>query len=443
MKNIKKIALFLFVLALSSEYLAAQPMNYVEESKKVIYELKDQQFDKVYSRFDTVVSKILTKEKLEATWKSFIQQVGEFKSIEKDTSYQYQNFPLVVLTVKFEKMDFNFIFAFNSSNQLNTFRITPANQAATYKNPPYTMLQNFNDKAVYFGKDDWKLPGTLYTPRSEVKHPAIVLVHGSGPNDRDETIGPNKVFKDLSLGLATKGITVLTYDKRTKVYADKMVSMKNLTINEEVIEDALEAVKFLKSQPDVDAKRIFLLGHSLGAMLAPKIAQQCPDLAGIIMMAAPSGKLEDIVLEQIYYINNLDGKIDSSEKEQLDTLKAQIARVKSPELNDSMPQSLLPLGSPATYWIELNKYNQVETAKKIKIPMYILQGERDYQVNMAQYEVWKKELKNMPNVSFKSYVSLYHLFIPGVGKSTPSEYMTEGHVSSDVIDDIFNWIQTK
>jgi dienelactone hydrolase len=93
----------------------------------------------------------------------------------------------------------------------------------------------------------------------------------SGPNDRDETIGPNKPFQDLAWGLASQGIAVLRYDKRTRVYPAQFVALPNATVKEETIDDALAAVALLRNTPNIDQHRIFVLGHSLGGMLVPRI----------------------------------------------------------------------------------------------------------------------------------------------------------------------------
>jgi dienelactone hydrolase len=129
--------------------------------------------------------------------------------------------------------------------------------------------------------------------------PAIVLVHGSGPNDRDETIGPNKPFRDLALGLASRGIAVLRYDKRTKAYPAKLAASKDLTVKEEVIDDALEGVKTARSQPKIDPARVFVLGHSLGGMLIPRVAAGDASLAGVI--ASPGRRARSIRRSSIRY----------------------------------------------------------------------------------------------------------------------------------------------
>src|SRR6202008_4493727 len=123
----------------------------------------------------------------------------------------------------------------------------------------------------------FELPGLLtYPSRMDYPVPAVVLVHGSGPHDADETIGPNKPFADLASGLASRGVAVLRYVKRTKQYPH-CAQEKNFTYNQETVEDAAAAGHSLLGQDCVDAAKIFVVGHSLGATLAPRIAQFAPE----------------------------------------------------------------------------------------------------------------------------------------------------------------------
>jgi len=102
--------------------------------------------------------------------------------------------------------------------------------------------------------------------------PVAILVHGSGPGDRDESVGANRPLRDLAVGLASHGIAVLRYEKRTKVYPEDFLAVKAPTVNDETIDDVDRAVDLLRSWTEVDAGRIIVVGHSLGATVAPRIA---------------------------------------------------------------------------------------------------------------------------------------------------------------------------
>ncbi len=144
--------------------------------------------------------------------------------------------------------------------------------------------------------------------------PAVVLVHGSGPNDRDETFGPNKTFKDLALGLGSRGVAVLRYDKRTKVYGAKVSKLNPFTLKAETIDDALEAVALLRKEPGIDATAIFVLGHSLGGTAAPRIGAADSGIAGLIMLAGAVRPLEQSIVDQMQYLADADGVISDAER---------------------------------------------------------------------------------------------------------------------------------
>ena len=105
------------------------------------------------------------------------------------------------------------------------------------------------------------------------------------------------------------------------------------------------------------------------------------------------------------------------------------------------PGKDLPLGVPGAYWLSLRDYHPDLVAAKLSLPLLVLQGERDYQVTMADFALWKKNLAAKQNAVLKSYPKLNHLFMEGEGKSKPDEYMKAGHVAREVIDDIATWIK--
>jgi dienelactone hydrolase len=278
-------------------------------------------------------------------------------------------------------------------------------------------------------------------PNGQGAFPAVVLIHGSGPNDRDETVGANKPFKDLAWSLASRGIAVLRYDKRTKVHADELAWLANgITVKEETTDDALAAVDLLRRTDDIDAERIFVLGHSLGGMLAPRMAQADRDIAGLIIMAGPTRPLEDLVVEQTQYIVSLSGDVSAQEQRQVEAIRQEVAAIKAlkPSMDVSAQDQLL--GAPPQYWLDLQGYNPAAAASVLPQPMLILQGERDYQVTLIDFQGWVDALSGRSDVLLKSYPDLNHLFISGAGQSTPEEYLTPDNVAAIVIDDVANWI---
>ena len=402
------------------------------------------EYNAFMEKFDATMKSALPLDKLKEARESLDTRLGAFKKQVGSRAEKYQQYDIVYVTWEFEKMTIDFKLVFNQSGQVAGmfFQPAPSNPSQPYIPPEYVSTGKFHEQDVMIGTGEWALSGTLTLPAGEGLFPVVVLVHGSGPNDRDETIGPNKPFRDLAWGLASKGIAVVRYEKRTKEHAVKFTKelVTALTVKEETIDDALSAVTLLRQTKSIDPARIYVLGHSLGGMLLPRIGLADPQITGLIIMAGPTRTLEDITLDQITYISGLDGAISAEEKTYLDSMKLQVKRVKDPTLSPLTPAASLPLGLPANYWLDLRNYSPAETAKKLKQRMLILQGARDYQVTLADFDGWKSILTSRPGVQFKLYPDLNHLFISGEGRSTPTEHGNTGHVAEQVIMDITGWI---
>jgi dienelactone hydrolase len=397
-------------------------------------------------KLDDQMKMALPHGKLEELWSSLQEQAGTFQQQTGVHTDQTKGYDVVFVTCQFEQTLLDVKVVMDASGKIAGLFFLPAlpstPEPSTYEPPAYAKTDSFQEQEVTVGSGEWALPGTLTLPVGEGPFPAVVLVHGSGPADRDETIGPNKPFRDLAWGLASQGIAVLRYEKRTKQYAEQMVAIKNtITVKEETIDDALAAVELLRQTARIDSQRIFVLGHSLGGMLLPRIGAADSKIAGLIVLAGFTRSMEDSFLEQATYIANLDGEISEKEQTALDTLAEQARRVKDPQLSADVPPSDLPLNIPAVYWLDLRGYVPAEAAKSLTQPMLILQGGRDYQVTIADFDIWKTALSPRSNVQFKFYADLNHLFISGQGQITQAEYQVAGHVDEQVINDIAAWIK--
>jgi dienelactone hydrolase len=406
--------------------------------------LKDENFAGAVDYFDTVMRKELPAEKLAEVWQTIQAQAGAYQSVSETRIEEMGQANIVILTTRFAQALLDIRITFNHQQRISGLYFVPAErQTAAYQTPDYALPANFTEIEVTIG-EEWALPGTLTLPHGSGPFPAVVLVHGSGPNDRDETIGLTaavKPFKDLAWGLANQGIAVLRYDKRTKVYAEKLAALTEFTVQEETIADAVAAVELLRQQEKIDRDRIYILGHSLGGMLAPRIAAAAADqVAGLIILAAPARPLEELILEQTKYLAHADGVITEQEADAILQLEAQIASIKDPGLTAVTPPEKL-LNIPASYWLDLRHYKPTEAAKKLNLPMLILQGERDYQVTMADFSLWEAAVGSQSRVQLKSYPALNHLFIWGEQPSLPAEYEEPGNVAQEVITDIAAWLR--
>lgn len=322
--------------------------------------------------------------------------------------------------------------------------LASAPKPAEYHPPDYVTPASFAEPQVTVGAGtEWALPATLTLPTGKGPFPAVVLVHGSGPNDRDETQGPNKPFQDLAWGLASQGIAVLRYDKRTLVHPGKLSALPNVTVKEETIDDALAAVALLRQTQGIDPKSIFVLGHSLGGMLIPRIAlADKSDIAGFVIFAGATRPLEDEWVRQYEYIYGLDGQITPKEQSEIDDYKRQAKRIKQLTTEDtSSSNKELLLHVPPGYWLDLRGYFPPTAALKAKQPLLILQGERDYNVTMDAFHDWQLTLAKRAGTSFKSYPKLDHLFLEGTGPATNADYAQPRNIPKYVVDDIATWIK--
>ncbi|MCX7846238.1 MAG: alpha/beta fold hydrolase [Dictyoglomaceae bacterium] len=434
----RKLIIFLLTLSLVLDLGFSQQEERIL-SQNFVNLLSQGKFNEAINYFDDSVKPLLPGEKLKEIWESLIKQVGEFKGIINIRDEKSGVYSIVYVTSEFFLMDIDVKLVFLNKKLVGLF-FQPAPPRKGYIPPYYVDLSSFEEKDVKVGKS-FDLPGKLVIPKGDKKYPIIIFVHGSGPNDMDETIGPNKPFRDLAYGLGTLGIASLRYDKRTKVYPEEYTKFKEgFTVMEEVIEDVLYAIDFVKKEEKIDKNKIFILGHSLGGMLAGRIASLSKDVSGLIIMAGPTRPLEDLIWDQINYIFNLDGILTDEEKFQLSAIKLEIDKIKDPNLEQKYPPSLNILNAPVKYWADLKKYDPVNILSSLNIPVLILQGERDYQVTLEDFEGWKR-LSNKENIRLKLYPQLNHLFMEGEGKSTPDEYYREGHIPEYVIKDISNWIK--
>jgi len=411
-------------------------------AKEFILKFTTRDFSGASRNFDTKMQMALPPEKLKTLWDSLDKKVGPYKGQGRVICKKIQQYDAVFVQMKFATVLLDAKVVFNSEGQISGLWFLPF-KSDKYEPPKYVNVENFTEEKVKFGKGEWILPGTLSIPKGKGPFPVVIMVHGSGPQDRDESVGYTKPFRDIAWGLASRGIAVLRYDKRTLIYAQKMAAnIDKLTAENVTIDDVVAAYDFLKNTKNINTKRIFVLGHSLGATLIPKIASRIPDAAGFILMAGAARPLEDLIIEQLTYIYSLDGKISDEEKKNLDEVKKQVARVKDPNLSASTPKEELPLNITAGFWLSIRGFNPPMAAAKLKKPMLILQGERDYQVTMKDFQMWKEQLSGDKNARLKSYPDLNHLFVTGKNKSAPSEYYLPGHVAKEVVKDIVGWIKS-
>ena len=399
------------------------------QTNALLTALKNRDYPGAFKLFDSKMKEMVTEEKLKSLWEVQLAPLGRLVSWNMTAAPQQGGYDVRLGTLKFENGELLSTVAVDPKTGLiSGFYVKPATPRPPATPAPYVDATKFHAVEVHVGKDPYLLDGTLPLPKAAGPFPAVVLIHGSGPQDRDETIGANKVFKDIAEGLSSKGIAVLRYDKRTLKYGATMKGP--VTLDMEVIDDALSAVGLLRSRQDIDPKRIFIIGHSLGAFLAPEIGVRAAPVAGVALMAPPGRSPYDIILAQLRYLG-------TPEKE-LAEVEQTINRIKAGKGDG---ETLL--GASGSYWREWAARDETAMAKKLGRPILILHGDRDFQVLDEDIATWRKELAGTPNVEIVSFPGLSHLFIKGGGKPSPSEYDIPGHVEATVIDRLQSFIIPK
>ena len=288
-----------------------------------------------------------------------------------------------------------------------------------------------------------ELPGVLTVPKGEGPFPAVILLHGSGPSDMDETIGGMKPFRDIARELAGRGIAVYRFDKRTYVYGAALDADTRFTPEDEYFEDAVSAVQLVARQEKIDPDRIFVLGHSLGGQMIPALArelEQAPARArGYIMMAAPTRSMDELMRAQVDYLYSLMPEVTEEQQAEREALFAELERLKAP---DALSETDFVAGAYAPYWKWLAAYDAVETAREIREPVLLLQGEEDYQVTMEEdFAVWQEAFADRENWRMISYPGLIHTFTPGLKTEGAEAYARAEHVQENVIEDIASFIR--
>ena len=393
-------------------------------------------YAQVEQLFGPQMAAAVPADKLQAIWESLPAQMGNAKGREQAQVSAQGDTHFVQIPLHFEKAELVAKFAIDASGKIVGFLIQPAQ--STSPAPAVAADANFSERDFSVGDGERALPGTLAMPKGNGPFPAVVLVHGSGPQDRDETIGPNKPFLDIARTLAAQGIAVLRYDKRTKARPQDFAG-GNFGVDDETTNDAVIAVDALRKTDDIDPKRIFVLGHSQGGMLAPRIAAVSGHVAGLILMAAPSRPLLDILIEQNRRLAALnDGKIDDAERAAINAIIEQVRITRDPKTAATSPTVM---GQPAGYWRSIEAVDAVSEAQQVRLPMLLLQGARDIQVVDADWQNWRDAFADDPDATFKLYPKLNHLGIAGEGEGSLAEYQQPGHVDAHLLTDVAAWVK--
>jgi dienelactone hydrolase len=387
----------------------------------VVELLRTGRFAEVHGLLAPQLRPLVTPEALATAWAAALTEHGALTGSGAPVTEQ----GVTRVPLEFERGRLTLVLV-EGHDGLGGLQIAPASAAEPiepWQPPSYVDCDAFDEHDVSLDG----VEGTLSLPAGTGPMPAVVLLSGSGAHDRDETLGRNKPLKDVAWGLASRGVAVLRFDKVT--YQMK-AAPPGFTVYDEYAPAALSAVEFLRQRNDIGP--IFLLGHSLGGTIAPRIAAASADIAGLVLFAGGAQPLHRAAVRQLRHIGAAEATIEAFTK--------QAELVDSPALSVDTPQVELPFGVPAPYWLDLRDYDGPATAAALDVPILIVQGGRDYQVTMADdLALWQAKL-DRPNVTVRVYEADNHLFFPGAGRSMPTEYEPAQHVDPSVVADIAEWL---
>lgn len=394
-------------------------------------------FAELVDRFAPSVRSMVTADTLRAGWDAATGRLGVLTAVGEPAEETVNGAVVVKVPVTFTDGAVAVVVSMAGSGELVGIQLAPlsAMSPTEWELPSYADPARFTEHDLLLGDDALAVPGTVTVPRGDGPWPAVVVLAGSGPSDRDGTIGPSKPLKDLAWGLASRGIAVLRFDKVTQAHPTKVVADPEFTALDEYRAATLAAIAELRATA---RGPIVLLGHSLGGTIAPRIAAEVADLAGVVLFAAGAQPLHWSAVRQV---RHLAESSPTGAAPVVDTMTEQARRVDDPGLTAATPANLLPFGLPAPYWLDLRDHDPVRAAAELDVPLLVLNGGRDYQVTLADdLARWRDGLGHRGDVRFREYPADNHFFFPGDQPSSPAEYQQLHHVDPTVIADVANWI---
>lgn len=355
------------------------------------------------------------------------------------------------------------------SNSMNLFRHPVAKKERPQEpKKPYP----YHSEEVSFSNETAKiqLAGTLTLPQEKGKFPAVVLISGSGPQNRDEELLGHKPFLVISDFLTRNGFAVLRYDDRGT--ASSQGDFKNAT-SEDFAADAEAAVQFLLSRKEIDHKKIGLIGHSEGGMIAPMVAAKSKNVAFIVLLAGPGIPIDSLMLIQQSLIEKAEGMSDedllktrksnrgafqlvknAQSTEQLEKDLITYVQVLTEQNSEDIPEGMskedfirYQVNSLANPWMYFFlRYEPATVLKQVKCPVLALNGEKDMQVtakeNLSAISQALKEGGNA-NYQVQELSNLNHLF-QTCKTGAPKEYSEIEETFSPVAMDVMlQWLQTQ
>ena len=373
----------------------------------------------------------LTEDALKGT----LDSLGAVEDWAFSEMSEQQGYHVVCFSVNQGGANYLYRFVLDADARLAGWQISPgASQAAT--NAPAADVC-VEDVLLRPGEPD-ETQAILTLPATKGTFPAVILVQGSGPSDKNESAYGIAPFQDIAEGLARCGVASIRYDKYTYAHADKIPDVNSFTVDDEYTRDAQAALDVLLADGRID--RVFLLGHSQGGMLMPRIISKlgAEHFSGGIALAGSPLHLWEIQLHQNQAV--VEGLTGAQKAQAQQVLDAELEKRDDMEnwSDDERKQNTF-FGISAYYQGDEMRVDAAETARANGVPVLCLQGGADWQVTPEDgAQAWQAAL---PEAEVLTFDGLSHMCTPVENSTgTAADYVSGSHVSEDVIDAIAQWI---
>ena len=391
-------------------------------------------FAAVTDQFDGNMAAAVSEDALAAGWESVLAQLGGVtgvSAVQADAGSRS-----VAVQIAHERGSSVLMLAYDAEGSIASMYIAPQTQAPEAQER--ALPEGVTAQAVtLFAGTERELSGELLLPANAGADTAyVVLAHGSGPSDRDETLGANKPFRDLAYDLAALGVGSLRFDKVTYAHPECPVT----TVEQEYAQPVAEALRVLRET--TGATRCYLAGHSEGGMLTPYLVESCGFDGGIALAGTPWQLWEVSCAQNLAVIAALPAEQQAALLAQVETEREKGLQLAG--MSDEEAAQTTVFGMSGAYLVHMARMDQAQIALESGKPFLFLWGEADFQVSREAFDAWQERLGDDARFTYRTYPGLNHLFMPADPEDSilnaQAAYEKPKQVDAKVAQDIANWI---